>query len=119
MSKGKGRRMTPGFGGRGGGQSGMLKKLQSLQEDVLKAQDEITEMTVTATAGGGAIQAVVNGEKRVVSITIEREVVDPEDVEMLQDLIIAAVNEGLEQIDKAASERLSAVTGGLGIPGLG
>ena len=61
----------------------------------------------------------MNGKKGVVAITIEREVVDPEDVEMLQDLIIAAVNEGLEQIDKAASERLSAVTGGLGIPGLG
>jgi len=118
MSKGKGRRMAPGFGGRGG-QAGVLKQLQSLQEDVLKAQDEITGMNVTASAGGGAVTAVVSGERRVVSVTIEPEVVDPEDVEMLQDLIVAAVNEGLEKIDKAASERLSAVTGGLGIPGLG
>jgi DNA-binding YbaB/EbfC family protein len=118
MSKGKGRRMPPGLSG-GGGRSGVLKQLQGLQEDVLKAQDEIAEMNVSATAGGGAVTAVVSGDKRVVSIAIKPEVVDPEDVEMLQDLVVAAVNEGLEKIDKAASERLSAVTSGLSIPGLG
>ena len=118
MSKGKGRRAAPGFGARGG-QPGMLKQLQSLQENVLKAQEEITEMNVTATVGGGAVTAVVSGARRLLSIAIEPDVIDPEDVEMLQDLVVAAVNEGLEQIDKAAADRLSAATGGLNGPGLG
>jgi hypothetical protein len=100
------------------GQSGMLQQVQSLQEDMLKAQEEIAATTVTATAGGGAVTAVVTGERRVQSLTIAPEVVDPEDVEMLQDLVVAAVNEGLEQVDRALAERMSAFTGGLGIPGL-
>jgi len=98
--------------------AGMLQQLQSLQEDMLKAQEEIAVMVVTATAGGGAVTAVVTGERRVQSLSIAPEVVDPEDVEMLQDLVIAAVNEGLEQVDQATAERMAAFTGGLGIPGL-
>ena len=100
------------------GKVGMLQQLQGLQEDMLRAQDEIAAMTVTATAGGGAVTAVVTGERRVQSLTIVPEVVDPEDVEMLQDLVTAAVNEGLEQVDRITSERMAAFTGGLGIPGL-
>ena len=72
----------------------------------------------TATAGGGAVTAIVTGERRVQSLTIVPEVVDPEDVEMLQDLVTAAVNEGLEQVDRITSERMAAFTGGLGIPSL-
>ena len=117
MSKGKSRRMG-GLKGMGGGGSNMLQQLQSLQEDVLKSQDELAAMSVTATAGGGAVTAVISGERRVVSVTIQPEVVDPDDVEMLQDLIVAAVNDGMDQIDKAAAERMSAFTGGLNIPGL-
>jgi DNA-binding YbaB/EbfC family protein len=97
----------------------MLQQLQSLQEDMLAAQDELATMVVTSTVGGGAVTAEITGERRVLAITIAPEVVDPEDVEMLQDLVIAAVNEGLEQIDQASAERMSAFTGGLGIPGLG
>ncbi|MEA3341504.1 MAG: YbaB/EbfC family nucleoid-associated protein [Chloroflexota bacterium] len=99
---------------------GMLKQLQSLQEDVLKAQDEAAEMVVTATVGGGAVTATVTGERRVQSLTIAPEVVDPEDVEMLQDLVTAAVNEGMEQVERDTAERLAGVTSGLGldIPGL-
>jgi len=97
----------------------MLQQLQGLQEGMLKAQEEIAAMIVTATAGGGAVTAVVTGERRVQSLTIAPEVVDPEDVEMLQDLVIAAVNEGLEQVDQATTERMAAFTGGLSIPGLG
>ena len=100
------------------GKGGMLQQLQSLQEDMLKAQDELAGMVVTATVGGGAVTATVTGERRVQSLTIEPEVVDPEDVEMLQDLVIAAVNEGLEQIDRTTSERMAAFTGGLDIPDL-
>jgi DNA-binding YbaB/EbfC family protein len=96
----------------------MLKQLQTLQEDMLKAQEEVAASAVTTTAGGGAVTAVVTGERRVQSITIAPEVVDPEDVEMLQDLVIAAINEGLEQIDKNAAERMTALAGGLDIPGL-
>jgi hypothetical protein len=96
----------------------MLQQLQSLQEDMLEAQEEIAAMSVTATAGGGAVTAIVTGERRVQSLTIVPEVVDPEDVEMLQDLVTAAVNEGLEQVDRITSERMAAFTGGLGIPGL-
>jgi len=100
------------------GKGGMLKQLQTLQEDMLKAQDELAAMVVTSTVGGGAVTATVTGERRVRSLTIAPEVVDPEDVEMLQDLVIAAVNGGLEQVDQAAAERMSALAGGLGIPGL-
>lgn len=100
------------------GKSGMLQQLQNLQDNVLKAQEELAEQVVTATSGGGAVTATVTGERRVQSISIAPEVVDPEDVEMLQDLVIAAVNEGLEQIDRTAAERMSALTGGLAIPGL-
>ncbi|HUX78020.1 MAG TPA: YbaB/EbfC family nucleoid-associated protein [Anaerolineae bacterium] len=100
------------------GAAGMLQQLQGLQEDMLKTQDEVAAMTVTATAGGGAVTAVVTGERRVQSLTIAPEVVDPEDVEMLQDLVIAAVNEGMEQVDRTMAERMSALTDGLGIPGL-
>lgn len=96
----------------------MLQQLQGLQDGVLKAQDEIAAMVITATAGGGAVTVVVTGERRVQSLAIAPEVVDPEDVEMLQDLVVAAVNEGLEQLDRATAERMAAVTGGLGIPGL-
>lgn len=108
---------------RGGGkfgQAGMLRQLQEVQENLLKAQEEIAAMTVTATAGGGAVTAVVTGERRVQSITIEPEVVDSEDVEMLQDLVVAAINQGMEEIERVSTEKMGALTGGLGLPpGLG
>lgn len=100
------------------GKGGMLQQVQSLQADMLKVQEEIAAMDFTATAGGGAVTAVVTGERRVQSLTIVPEVVDPEDVDMLQDLVTAAVNEGLEQVDRTTAERMAAFTGGLGIPGL-
>lgn len=96
----------------------MLQQLQSLQEEMFKAQDEVTSMVVTSTAGGGAVTATVTGEKRVQAITIDPEVVDPDDVEMLQDLVVAAVNSGLEQIDEAMTEKMQPFTGGLDIPGM-
>ncbi len=96
----------------------MLQQLQSLQEDMLKAQEEVAAMAITATAGGGAVTAILTGERRIQSLTIAPEVVDPKDVEMLQDLVIAAVNEGLEQVDRATSERMAGFTSGLSIPGL-
>ncbi len=95
----------------------MLQQLQSLQEDMLEAQEEVAAMVVTSTAGGGAVTATVTGERRVQALSIAPEVVDAEDVEMLQDLVIAAVNGGLEQIDQVTAEKMSAFTGGM-VPGL-
>lgn len=106
-----------GLGGLLGG--GMLQQLQQVQEDILEAQEELAEMIVTASAGGGAVTAAVSGARRVQSIAIDPQVVDPDDVEMLQDLITAAVNQGLEQVDQATADRMGSLTGGLGIPGLG
>lgn len=107
-----------GPAGKQKGGVGMLQQLQSLQEDMLEAQEEIAAMSVIATAGGGAVTAIITGERRVQSLAIAPEVVDPEDVEMLQDLVTAAVNEGLEQVDRITAEQMAAFTGGLGIPGL-
>lgn len=122
MGKRKGRRgrkpIKPQNVQSGGGGLGGLDQLQGLQEKMLEAQDEIAEMTVTATAGGGAVEVVVNGEKHIESLTITPEVVDPEGIEMLQDLITAAINKGMEQIDEAATERMSGLTSGLGIQDL-
>jgi len=97
------------------GQAGMLRRLQSLQEDLLKAQEEAAAMTVVATAGGGAVTATISGKRRVQAIVIQPEVVDANDVEMLQDLILAAVNQGLEQVERETTEKIGAITGGLGL----
>lgn len=108
----------PGFGG--GNMGSLLKQAQKMQKDMAKMQEELGEKTVEATAGGGAIQVVVSGKKEVQSITIKPEVVDSEDVEMLQDLILAAVNEGLRKADDMVSQEMNKITGGMGgMGGLG
>jgi DNA-binding YbaB/EbfC family protein len=116
----KGRRQK-GFGRHSGGQmGGMLQKVQQLQEEMVKTQDALAEETVSVTAGGGAIEVTITGQQRLTAVKIDPDVVDPEDVEMLQDLIVAAVNEAIETSQTLAAERLSALTGGLGLPpGLG
>ena len=96
----------------------MAKMAQQLQAYMAKAQEEIAAMVLEGTAGGGAVTATVNGKGEVVSITIDKDVVDPEDVEMLQDLITAAVNDGVHRVQEAAGERMARVTGGMRIPGL-
>jgi len=96
----------------------MAKMAQQLQADMAIAQEEIAAMTLEGTAGGGAVTAMVNGKGEVMSITLDKDVVDPNDVEMLQDLITAAVNDGVHRIQEAAAERMNRVTGGLRIPGI-
>lgn len=96
----------------------MLKQAQELQQRMAKLQEELETATVEATAGGGVVKAVVNGKMQVESLTIDPDVVTPDDVEMLQDLVQAAVNEGLAKSQEMASTRMSALTGGLNIPGL-
>ena len=100
------------------GYGNMAKMAQQLQADMAKAQEEIAAMVLDGTAGGGAVTATVNGKGEVVSITLDKDVVDPEDVEMLQDLITAAVNDGVHRVQEAAGERMARVTGGMRIPGL-
>ncbi len=126
MSK-KGRFAQPGFrpggmgrtaGGGGGGGGDMLSQLQKLQDEMAKTQDKLAEETVEVTAGGGSIKAVMNGKQKLISLTIAPEAVDPEDVEMLQDLILAVVNEAVERSQTMASERMNSLTSGLGLPGL-
>ena len=92
----------------------MLQQLQGLQQEMLQAQEEMAEQTFTATAGGGIVEAVVTGDRKVQGLRIDPEVVDPEDVEMLQDLVVAAINRAMEKIDEAATSRMSDLTGGLG-----
>ena len=105
-----------GFGGGMGG--GMLGQIQKLQQDMAKAQEALAEETVEVTAGGGAITIVITGNQRVKSIRLQADVVDPTDVEMLQDLLVAAVNEAVERSQTHAAQKLQGLTGGLGIPGL-
>ena len=96
----------------------MMKQAQQLQSKMFKLQEELAEKTVETSAGGGMVKVVANGKQQLVSIQIEQEVVDPDDVEMLQDLILAAVNDALNKAQEMASEEMSKLTGGMNIPGL-
>jgi DNA-binding YbaB/EbfC family protein len=96
----------------------MMKQAQKLQAKMLRMQEELANKTVEATAGGGMVQVVANGRQQIVSIQIEKEVVDPDDVEMLQDLVLAAVNDALSQAQSMVNQEMGKLTGGLNIPGL-
>jgi len=106
---------------RGGGYSGggmnmnMMKQAQKMQEDLLKMQAEMEEKSYTAQSGGGAVTAVVSGKRELMELVIEPDAVDPEDVEMLQDLIVAAVNEALRKAETSMSDSMSKLTGGLNL----
>ena len=108
-----------GFPGGGmGNMNAMMKQAQKMQMELARAQEEIQEMTFEASAGGGMVKAVAKGDNTLVSLTIDPEAVDPEDVEMLQDMIAAAVNEALRGVADLSSQRINAATGGMNIPGL-
>lgn len=96
----------------------MMKQAQKMQMELAKAQDEIKDMTFEATAGGGMVKAVALGDMTIQSVTIDKDAVDPEDVEMLEDMVCAAVNEALRGINDISSTRLNAVTGGMNLPGM-
>ena len=103
-------------GGMGGGN--MMKQAQKMQEEFMKMQKELESREFTSTVGGGAVKATMIGTHALKSIEIDPSAVDPDDVEMLQDLIIVAVNEGIRQIEEISNSEMSKLTGGLGIPGL-
>lgn len=109
-------RLPQGFGPQN--RSQMLAQLQKMQEDMANAQAELEASTFTANAGGKAVEVTVTGKKKVEKITISPEVVDPEDIEMLEDLVTAAINEAMNQVDKATEEKMGAFTNGMSIPGI-
>jgi DNA-binding YbaB/EbfC family protein len=98
------------------GQFKMMKQLQQMQARMQKIQEELGNKTVTATAGGGVVTVTANGHQKILSVVIKPEVVDPADVEMMQDLVLAAVNEALEKSKELASKELGVLTSGLGLP---
>lgn len=100
------------------GMGNMMKQAQKLQSKMARLQEELAEKTVEASAGGGMVKVVANGKQQIVSVQIEKEVVDPDDVEMLQDLVLAAVNDALTRSQEMVSAEMSKLTGGLNIPGL-
>jgi nucleoid-associated protein EbfC len=100
------------------GMGNMMKQAQKLQSKMLQMQEELASKTVETSAGGGMITVVANGAQQIISIKIEREVVDPDDVDMLQDLILAAVNDALSKSQEMVSSEMGKLTGGMKIPGL-
>ena len=118
--------MAKGYSARGGFSGGgsamrqqqMQQKLLKMQQDMAAAQEAVENASFTASVGGGVVQATVSGKKELTALTVKPEAVDPEDVEMLQDLVISAVNEALRQADEAMESAMGSVTGGLNIPGL-
>ena len=96
----------------------MMKQAQKLQSKMLKLQEEMAEKTVETSSGGGMVKVIANGKQQTLSIQLEKEVVDPEDIEMLQDLMLAAVNDALSKSQEMVSSEMSKLTGGLNIPGL-
>jgi len=96
----------------------IMKQAKKMQERMVRLQEELGQKTVAASAGGGMVNVVVNGKFELLSLTIESEVVNPEDIDMLQDLIIAAVNEGVRKAQEMAASEMAKITGGMNIPGL-
>lgn len=111
-------RLPQGMGGGPGNMQSMIKQAQKMQEDMQRVQEELETREYKAAAGGGAVEAVLSGKKELLSLTIRPDVVDPEDIEMLQDLIISAVNESLRQAEEDSAQQMQKVTGGMNIPGL-
>ena len=103
--------MPMGMGGKS--QMQMMKQAQKMQQDLLKMQEEMQQKEYEATAGGGVITAVVNGSRELLRVSIDPEAVDPDDVEMLQDMVVAAVNEAIRTVDKAQESGMESLTGGL------
>ena len=97
---------------------GMMKKVQKMQQDMLKMQEELKNRTVEATAGGGAVTVVVTGRKTVEKVTIAPSAVDPEDVEMLEDLVTPAINEAMRKVDEMTEKEMGKITGGMKLPGM-
>jgi DNA-binding YbaB/EbfC family protein len=101
-----------------GGLGDMMKQVQKMQAKMAEMQEALENMEVEASAGGGMVKVTCNGKHEILSVTIDPEVIDPDDVEMLQDLIMAAVNQAREKVQEAQQEQMSSITGGLNLPGM-
>jgi len=99
-----------------GNMAGMMKKMQKLQGEMAKMQEELKTRTLEATAGGGAIKVVITGEKQIQSLKIDPTVVDADDMEMLEDLVVAAVNEAIKKVDDMMAQEMGKLTGGMNLP---
>ena len=111
-------RLPEGFGGKAQNMNNMIKQAQKMQEEMEKAQQEIKEKEYTPTVGGGAVEIVMTGDKVLKSIKLKPEIVDPEDIEMLEDLIVSGVNEVLRTVETETEEKMNQISGGINIPGL-
>lgn len=111
-------RLPQGYGGGAGNMNSMIKQAQKMQEEMQKVQQELEEKVYDVTSGGGAVQVTITGKREIKAITLKPEVVDPEDIEMLQDLLVAAVNESIRKVDEVSEGEMSKVTGGMNMPGL-
>lgn len=109
--------MFNGMGGMGN-MAGMMKKIQKMQSDMAKLQEDLKQRTLDVSVGGGAVAVTVTGKKELAAVKIDPSAMDPEDVEMLQDLIVSAVNEGMRQIDELTEKEMAKITGGMKIPGM-
>ena len=109
-------RMPAGFGRPD--MNALMRQAQKMQDKITELQEDIEARDFTASVGGGAVEVVVTGKKNIKSLTIKPEVVDPEDIEMLQDLVISAVNEAIANVEKVTEEEMTKVTGGVSLPGL-
>ena len=107
----------PGGMGMPGNMNNLMKQAQKMQKQMEESQKELEEKEFTAAAGGGAVEVTISGKKEVTSVKLKEEVVDPEDIEMLEDLIMAAVNEALRKVEEASASSMSKLTGGLGMGG--
>jgi len=110
--------MSKGFGGMPGNMQGLMKQAQKMQQQMAEIQSEAQAYSAEGSAGGGVVKVVANGKQEIVSVKLDPQVVNPSDVEMLQDLIVAASNEALRKVQENLKQKMSAVTGGMGIPGL-
>lgn len=111
-------RLPQGFGGGAGNMQGMIKQAQKMQENMQKKQEELEALEHTVAVGGGAVEVVINGKKEIQKVTIKPDVVDPEDVEMLEDLVMAAVNEAIRKVEDLHLAEMEKITGNLNLPGL-
>ncbi|MBR1555060.1 MAG: YbaB/EbfC family nucleoid-associated protein [Oscillospiraceae bacterium] len=111
-------RIPQGAGNNAQNMNQMIRQAQKMQDQITELQDDIEARDFTATVGGGAVELVMTGKKTIKSLNIKKEVVDPEDIETLQDLIISAVNEAVGQIEQTTEDEMSKITGGVSLPGL-
>lgn len=111
-------RLPKGYGGGGSDMNSMIRQAQKMQENIAKLQGELEQKEYRITSGGGAVEVTITGKREIKDITIQPEAVDPDDIEMLQDLLVAAVNEAIRKVDDTSSQEMEKITGGVGIPGL-